>query len=130
MLTKTKKSKIVKDVQVHDADTGSTEVQIAILSKRIDELAIHLKKNAKDNHSRRGLLQMVADRKSHMKYLEKKSPRRYNSLVKKVIFKILSSCVLRKAFRRSLENNNGIPLIIFLSDEKFAGQACPEDCLS
>jgi len=84
MLTKTKKSKIVKDVQVHDADTGSPEVQIAILSKRIDELAIHLKKNAKDNHSRRGLLQMVADRKSHMKYLEKKSPRRYNSLVKKI----------------------------------------------
>ena len=71
-------------MQVHDADTGSPEVQIAILSKRIDELAIHLKKNAKDNHSRRGLLQMVADRKSHMKYLEKKSPRRYNSLVKKI----------------------------------------------
>ncbi|MCX6701885.1 MAG: 30S ribosomal protein S15 [Candidatus Zambryskibacteria bacterium] len=84
MLTKTKKSKIVKDVQVHDTDTGSPEVQIAILTKRIDELAVHLKKNAKDNHSRRGLLQMVANRKTHMKYLEKKSPRRYNSLIKKI----------------------------------------------
>ena len=84
MLTKTKKSKIVKDVQVHDTDTGSPDVQIAILSKRIDELAVHLKKNAKDNHSRRGLLQMVADRKAHMKYLEKKSPKRYNSLTKKL----------------------------------------------
>jgi small subunit ribosomal protein S15 len=84
MLTKTKKSKIVKDVQVHDKDTGSPEVQIAILTKRIDELALHLKKNTKDNHSRRGLLQMVADRKSHMKYLEKKSPKRYNSLIKKI----------------------------------------------
>ena len=84
MLTKTKKSKIVKDVQVHDTDTGSPEVQIAILSKRIDELASHLKKNAKDNHSRRGLLQMVANRKTHMKYLEKKNVRRYNSLVKKL----------------------------------------------
>lgn len=84
MLTKTKKSKIVRDVQVHDTDTGSPEVQIAILSKRIDELAVHLKKNNKDNHSRRGLLQMVADRKAHMKYLERKSPKRYNALTKKL----------------------------------------------
>jgi len=84
MLTKTKKSKIVKEVQIHDTDTGSPEVQIAILSKRIDELATHLKKNAKDNHSRRGLLQMVADRKAHMKYLEKKNPKRYSALVKKL----------------------------------------------
>lgn len=84
MLTKTKKTKIVKEVQVHDKDTGSPEVQIAILTKRIDELALHLKKNAKDNHSRRGLLQMVADRKAHMKYLEKKSPKRYSALVKKL----------------------------------------------
>ena len=84
MLTKTKKTKIIKDVQVHDKDTGSPEVQIAILTKRIDELAAHLKKNAKDNHSRRGLLQMVSDRKAQMKYLEKKSPKRYSALVKKV----------------------------------------------
>lgn len=84
MLTKTKKTKVIKDVQVHEKDTGSPEVQVAILSKRIDELASHLKKNAKDNHSRRGLLQMVATRKAHMKYLEKKNPRRYNSLVKKL----------------------------------------------
>jgi small subunit ribosomal protein S15 len=84
MLTKTKKSKIMKEVQVHDKDTGSPEVQIAILSRRIDELALHLKKNAKDNHSRRGLLQMVANRKAHMKYLEKKNPKRYNALNKKL----------------------------------------------
>ncbi|KND48004.1 MAG: ribosomal protein S15 [Parcubacteria bacterium C7867-006] len=84
MLTKTKKSKVIKDVQVHDKDTGSPEVQIAILTRRIDELASHLKKNAKDNHSRRGLLQMVADRKTHMKYLEKKNPKRYSALVKKI----------------------------------------------
>ena len=84
MLTKNKKTKIIKDVQTHGTDTGSPEVQIAILTKRIDELASHLKKNAKDNHSRRGLLQMVATRKTHMKYLEKKNPKRYNSLVKKL----------------------------------------------
>jgi len=84
MLTKTKKTKVVKEVQVHDKDTGSPEVQIAILSKRIDELAAHLKKNHKDDHSRRGLLSMVADRKTHMKYLEKKNPKRYATLIKKL----------------------------------------------
>lgn len=84
MLTKTKKSKIIKEMQVHQKDTGSPEVQIAILSKRIDELASHLKKNPKDNHSRRGLLQMVADRKALMKYLEKKNQKRYSSLIKKL----------------------------------------------
>ena len=84
MLTKTKKKKVIAEVQMHATDTGSPEVQISILSKRIDELAAHLKKNQKDNHSRRGLLAMVADRKAHMKYLEKKSIRRYNALVKKL----------------------------------------------
>ncbi len=75
---------MMDEVKIHDTDTGSPEVQISILSKRIDELASHLKKNQKDNHSRRGLLQMVADRKKHMKYLEKKSTRRYNALIKKL----------------------------------------------
>ena len=84
MLTKTKKAKVIKEVAVHDTDTGSTEVQVAVLSKRIDELASHLKKNPKDNHSRRGLLGMVADRRTHLKYLEKKAPKRYASLVKKL----------------------------------------------
>ncbi len=84
MLTKTKKAKIIKEVAVHDKDTGSTDVQIAVLSKRIDELAAHLKKNPKDNHSRRGLLGMVADRRTHLKYLEKKNPKRYASVVKKL----------------------------------------------
>jgi small subunit ribosomal protein S15 len=84
MLTKTKKSRVIKEAQTHEKDTGSPEVQIAILTKRIDELASHLKKNAKDNHSRRGLLQMVANRKAHMKYLERKNPKRFNALSKKL----------------------------------------------
>ncbi len=84
MLTKTKKAKVIKEVAVHATDTGSTEVQVAVLSKRIDELAAHLKKNPKDNHSRRGLLGMVADRRTHLKYLEKKAPKRYAALVKKL----------------------------------------------
>ncbi len=87
MLTKTKKAKIIKETRTHDLDTGSADVQIAVLTKRIDELAKHLKKNHKDNHSRRGLLQLVADRQTHMKYLKKKSPSRYESLMKKLDLK-------------------------------------------
>ena len=84
MLTKRNKTKVIRDSAVHDKDTGSPEVQVALLSKQIDELASHLKKHLKDKHSRRGLLQMVADRRTHLKYLEGKDKRRYNALVKKL----------------------------------------------
>ncbi len=84
MLTKRKKTAVIKESAIHDTDTGSPEVQIAILSKRIDELATHLKKNTKDKHSRRGLLQMVADRRTHLKYLEDKNKKRYSAIVKKL----------------------------------------------
>ncbi len=84
MLTVKKKANVIAKTQIHDKDTGSPEVQIGILSKRIDELAAHLKKNNKDNHSRRGLLQMVADRRSHLKYLKKKDEKRYGKLVKEL----------------------------------------------
>ena len=72
------------EVGRHQTDTGSPEVQIAILTRRIDELSSHLKKNDKDRNSRRGLLGLVADRRRHLKYLEKKSRRSYNALVKKL----------------------------------------------
>ncbi len=84
MLTKAKKQKVIKEVAIHATDTGSPEVQIAMLSKRIDELTKHLKKNAKDNHSRRGLLGMVADRRRHLKYLQKTSVKRYDAIMKTV----------------------------------------------
>ena len=84
MLSKTKKQKIIKEVAIHGTDTGSPEVQVAVLSKRIEELTKHLKKNAKDNHSRRGLLGMVADRRKHLKYLQKVSPKRHAALMKAV----------------------------------------------
>ena len=87
MLTKVKKAKIIKDVKIHDTDTGSSEVQISLISKRIDELAKHLKKNLKDNHSRRGLIKMVADRRTHLKYLERKDKVRHAALVKKMDLK-------------------------------------------
>ncbi len=84
MLTTKKKQVIIKKSQIHDKDTGSPEVQVAILTKLIDELAIHLKKHKKDNHSRRGLIKMVADRRTHLKFLERKDKARYDALVKKV----------------------------------------------
>jgi len=87
MLTKRKKGKAIKEAQVHKTDTGSPEVQVSLLTKKIDELAAHLKKHTKDKHSRRGLLQMVADRRTHLKYLEKKSKKRYDALLKKLELK-------------------------------------------
>ncbi len=87
MLTAKKKAKVIKEVAIHEKDTGSAEVQIAVLSKRIEELTSHLKKNLKDKHSRRGLLQMVADRRTHLKYLEKSDKKRYNAILKKLSLK-------------------------------------------
>ncbi len=84
MLPTKKKQKIIGEFRVHKKDTGSTEVQIAILSEQIEQLAKHLKKNHKDNHSRLGLLKMVAERRTLMNYLAKKDIKRYNSLVKKL----------------------------------------------
>ncbi len=84
VISKTKKAKLIKEVAVHDTDTGSPEVQISILTKRIEELSKHLKSNTKDNHSRRGLLGMVASRQAHLKYLEKKNPKRALALQKKL----------------------------------------------
>lgn len=84
MLNTKKKQNIIKKHQTHEKDTGSPEVQVAVLSTRIDELAKHLKKNKKDNHSRRGLVKMVADRRAHLKYLERKDKTRYEALVKKI----------------------------------------------
>jgi len=74
----------MEKVAVHDKDTGSSAVQVAILSQRIVELTRHLKKNKKDTHSRRGLLQMVADRRTHLKYLQKNQPTTYEKVVKKL----------------------------------------------
>src|SRR5205085_842359 len=82
MLTTKKKSTIIKKNQMHEKDTGSPEVQIAIISTRIDELATHLKKHKKDAYSRRGLLKMVADRRTHLKYLEKSNKSRFEKLSK------------------------------------------------
>jgi len=82
MLTKMQKTRTIKPVQKHDTDTGSAAVQVALLTRQIGELTTHLRKHAKDKHSRRGLLQMVANRRSHLKYLEKSDKKEYNKVLK------------------------------------------------
>lgn len=80
MVTKKKKASVIKKHQMHEGDTGSPEVQVAVLTKRIKELSDHLKKHKKDLHSKRGLLQMVADRRKHLRYLKKNDQGRYEKL--------------------------------------------------
>ena len=84
MLSVKKKQKIVGKYKLHESDTGSSEVQIAILTDRIKELTDHLKSHPKDNHSRRGLLKMVAKRKALLDHLSHKYEKRYNNIVKKL----------------------------------------------
>lgn len=83
-LTVRQKQNIKKEYGIHETDTGSVEIQIALLTKQIDELVNHLKKNSKDNHSRRGLLKMVNKRKKLLAYLSKNDNKSYTSLIKKL----------------------------------------------
>lgn len=84
MLTVKQKQKIVDTYKLHESDTGSSEVQIALLSEEIKRLTNHLKGHEKDNHSRRGLLKMVAKRKALIDYLYRTDQKRFNSIIKKV----------------------------------------------
>jgi len=83
-LQKEKKQNIIKGSALHSGDTGSPEVQVALLSEKIAKLAEHLKAHKKDNHSRRGLLQMVNKRRRLISYLKRKDADRYQSLLDKV----------------------------------------------
>ena len=87
MLDKDKKLKIIKKYQTHEGDTGSTEVQVAILSEEIKELADHLKQHAKDHSSRRGLLRKVGERRRLLRYLRKENAKSYDELTKKLKLK-------------------------------------------
>jgi small subunit ribosomal protein S15 len=87
MLDKQKKQKLIKKFQTHSGDTGSSEVQIAILSAEIDELAEHLKKNQKDHSSRRGLLKKVGERRRLLRFLKKENLNSYEQLTKKLKLK-------------------------------------------
>ncbi len=83
-LSSERKLEIIEEYRSHDKDTGSTEVQIAILSKRIDELTEHLKVHKKDHHSRRGLLKMVGKRRRLLDYLKDKDVERYRDLIERL----------------------------------------------
>ncbi len=76
MLSTKEKKAIISRESVHEKDTGSSKVQAALLSRQIDALTKHLKKNAKDEHSRRGLLKLVSKRRSHLKYLDRQKAKK------------------------------------------------------
>ncbi len=83
-MTKERKLEIINEYKRDEADTGSAEVQVALLTERINELTEHLKVHKKDNHSRRGLLKMVGQRRNMLNYLQKKDEERYKVLVEKL----------------------------------------------
>ncbi len=83
-LTLDAKKKIIADFGTKDGDTGSPEVQVALLTAQINELTEHLKKHKKDNHSRRGLLKMVAKRRRLLNFLQRKDEKRYKDVIKRL----------------------------------------------
>ena len=84
MLTSKEKEGIIKKCKVHALDTGSLEVQIALLNEEITRLVLHLKRHPKDYHSKRGLLKMVGKRRKLLKYLKDEDEKRYKTLLKKI----------------------------------------------
>jgi len=84
MILKEKKTEVIENNRLHETDTGSPEVQIAILTARINELTEHLKIHKKDNHSRRGLLKMVGKRRNLLGYLQKTDVERYRAIIAKL----------------------------------------------
>ena len=84
MLTKRKKQNVAADFQRHEKDTGSAEVQVGLLTRRIQDLTSHLKKNPKDHHSRRGLLLMVGKRRRFLQYLKREDEKTHSKLLKKL----------------------------------------------
>ena len=84
MLTKEKKDSIVDSFRVHEKDTGSPEVQVALLTERISQLTDHLRTHKKDHHSRRGLLKLVGQRRRQLAYLNKTDVERYRSVISRL----------------------------------------------
>jgi small subunit ribosomal protein S15 len=88
MLSNKEKQAIIKKYQVHKDDTGSPEVQVAILTKEIEQVSEHLQVHRKDNHSRRGLLKMVGNRRRLLRYLKGEDSKRWEKLVEKLKLKV------------------------------------------
>jgi small subunit ribosomal protein S15 len=83
-LAQEKKKTLIEQFRVHDGDTGSPEVQIAILTERINSLTEHFKQHKKDHHSRRGLLMLIGKRRGLLGYLQKREPERYRTIIDKL----------------------------------------------
>jgi len=87
MLSQEEKTKIIEKYKLHQTDTGSPEVQIALLSEEINRLLLHFKKHSKDFHSKRGLLKMVAKRRKFLRLLKEEDANRYEQIIKKIELK-------------------------------------------
>lgn len=84
MITTDKKQEVVKQYRLHEKDTGSPEVQIALLTERINDLSEHFKTHEKDHHSRRGLLKIVSQRRGLLAYVKRQDPERYQALIERL----------------------------------------------
>ncbi len=104
MLDKKAKQRIINKFKIHETDTGSSQVQIAILSEEIKELAEHLKKHKHDYSSRRGLLKKVSERRRLLKYLQKEDEKSFNELAKTLKLKIAKKMVEDEEARQKIED--------------------------
>jgi len=84
LISAAKKNDLIQEYRTHDSDTGSPEVQVAIMTSRINELQEHFQLHSKDHHSRRGLLMLVSQRRRLLDYLRRKSPERYQTLIERL----------------------------------------------
>ena len=107
MISKKKKTAIIKEYARTEGDTGSPEVQVAVLTARIQELTEHLKSNPKDHHSRRGLLQMVGQRRGLLDYLKKNDIERYRSLIERLGGSRTAFCPVFRAICCSCKRTGG-----------------------
>ena len=103
MLDKKAKQKIINKFKIHDNDTGSTQVQVAILTEEIKDLSDHLKRHKHDHSSRRGLLKKVGERRRLLKYLQKEDEQSFNELAKKLKLKIAKKMIEDEAEKRRIE---------------------------
>lgn len=106
MLSKKKKQNVIKKYQTHEGDTGSSEVQIALLTAEIDELVKHLKVHHKDHSSRRGLLRKVGERRKLLRYLKKENSASYEELVQKLKLKQAKALLKKKVQDDSDDKNH------------------------
>ena len=126
MLDKKIKQKIISKFKVHDNDTGSTQVQIAILTEEIKELSEHLKKHKHDHSSRRGLLKKVGERRKLLKYLQKEDEKSFADLAKRLKLKIAKKLIEEEDERLRLEQELMAKDEIKVEEEEIAEEAAAE----